>query len=112
MEAAVRIELTNTGFADPRLTTWLRRHETHTEERTRRMLERETGFEPATPTLARSCSTTELFPPDRQRNSGHSITAVAPPTSADAHHALPEPRGRILGRRRLMNTPRPSSHPV
>src|SRR5687767_770356 len=28
MEAAVRIELTNTGFADPRLTTWLRRHET------------------------------------------------------------------------------------
>ena len=24
--------------------------------------ERETGFEPATPTLARSCSTTELFP--------------------------------------------------
>src|SRR2546423_185646 len=25
-------------------------------------LERETGFEPATPTLARSCSTTELFP--------------------------------------------------
>jgi hypothetical protein len=26
------------------------------------MLERETGFEPATPTLARSCSTTELFP--------------------------------------------------
>src|SRR4051812_10706582 len=28
-------------------------------------LERETGFEPATPTLARLCSTTELFPPDR-----------------------------------------------
>ena len=28
MEAAVRIELTNTGFADPRLTTWLRRHGT------------------------------------------------------------------------------------
>src|SRR2546425_13314795 len=26
-------------------------------------MERETGFEPATPTLARSCSTTELFPP-------------------------------------------------
>ena len=25
-------------------------------------LERETGFEPATPTLARLCSTTELFP--------------------------------------------------
>ena len=26
-------------------------------------MERETGFEPATPTLARLCSTTELFPP-------------------------------------------------
>src|SRR3989442_680870 len=26
-------------------------------------MERERGFEPATPTLARSCSTTELFPP-------------------------------------------------
>lgn len=25
-------------------------------------MERETGIEPATPTLARSCSTTELFP--------------------------------------------------
>jgi hypothetical protein len=33
-------------------------------------MERETGFEPATPTLARSCSTTELFPrpPARLRN--------------------------------------------
>ena len=40
-------------------------------------MERETGFEPATPTLARLCSTPELFPPDagilhktlRKRNS-------------------------------------------
>src|SRR5712692_8781206 len=32
MEAAVRIELTNTGFADPRLTTWLRRHTEGTED--------------------------------------------------------------------------------
>jgi hypothetical protein len=32
MEAAVRIELTNTGFADPRLTTWLRRHETRQQQ--------------------------------------------------------------------------------
>ena len=29
---------------------------------TKRSLERETGFEPAAPTLARLCSTTELFP--------------------------------------------------
>lgn len=28
----------------------------------RRRLERETGFEPATPAMARQCSTTELFP--------------------------------------------------
>ena len=30
-------------------------------------MERETGFEPATSTLARSHSTTELFPPTRCR---------------------------------------------
>src|SRR5262249_1020489 len=30
-------------------------------------LERETGFEPATSTLARSHSTTELFPPERPK---------------------------------------------
>ncbi len=29
---------------------------------TKEGLERKTGFEPATPTLARSCSTTELLP--------------------------------------------------
>jgi hypothetical protein len=28
----------------------------------RRRMERETGFEPATPAMARQCSTTELFP--------------------------------------------------
>jgi hypothetical protein len=38
-----------------------------------KLLERETGFEPATPTLARSCSTTELFP--------HA--------SAELYHAVP-----------------------
>ena len=32
-----------------------------------RRLERETGFEPATSTLARSHSTTELFPPAQNR---------------------------------------------
>ena len=31
-----------------------------------RNLERETRFELATPTLARLCSTTELFPPDQR----------------------------------------------
>jgi hypothetical protein len=31
-------------------------------------MERETRFELATPTLARLCSTTELFPPDSRAN--------------------------------------------
>ena len=53
LEAAIRFELMNNGFAGRCLTTWLCRPE----------MERETGFEPATSTLARSHSTTELFPP-------------------------------------------------
>src|SRR5215471_15506161 len=76
MEAAVGIEPTNKGFADLCLTTWLRRL-TRTEQRRRllniraveltfawKILERETGFEPATSTLARSHSTAELLPPE------------------------------------------------
>ena len=39
------------GFADLCLTAWLCRH-----------MERKTGLEPATTTLARLCSTTELLP--------------------------------------------------
>ena len=53
LEAATRFELVNSGFADRCLTTWLCRL---------KKMERETGFEPATSTLARSHSTTELFP--------------------------------------------------
>ena|GEM_PF-6298808 len=51
LEAASRFELENNGFAGRRLTTW-----------PSRLVERETGVEPATSTLARSHSTTELFP--------------------------------------------------
>ena len=47
-----RIRTGGKGFADLCLTTWLCRHN----------MERKTGFEPATPTLARWCSTTELLP--------------------------------------------------
>ncbi len=55
VEAASRFELENGGFADLCLTTWLCR---------RNLMERETRFELATPTLARLYSTTELFPLD------------------------------------------------
>jgi hypothetical protein len=46
-----RIRTGDEGFADLCLTTWLCRQE-----------KRKTGLEPATPTLARWCSTTELLP--------------------------------------------------
>ena len=72
----MRIELTHKGFADLSLTTWVprpggsdivvecQRPEACSSLVTRHadFLERETGFEPATSTLARSHSTTELFP--------------------------------------------------
>ncbi len=57
VEAATRFELVNSGFADRCLTTWLCRPKKMDQE-----MERETGFEPATSTLARSHSTAELFP--------------------------------------------------
>ena len=74
LEARVGIEPTHKGFADLSLTTWVPRPEpirycplrkspsagAGSEERG--ILERETGFEPATSTLARSHSTTELLP--------------------------------------------------
>ena len=53
LEAASRFELENNGFAGRRLTTWPSRQ---------KKMERETGLEPATSTLARLHSTTELFP--------------------------------------------------
>jgi hypothetical protein len=52
VEAASGFEPEIRGFADRCLTTWL----------CRLYLERETGFEPATSTLARLHSTAELFP--------------------------------------------------
>ena len=72
VEAAIGIEPMDKGFADLCLTTWLRRLVCQTKgedlplTRLRpsplKSLERETGFEPATSTLARSHSTAELLP--------------------------------------------------
>jgi hypothetical protein len=64
----VRIELTYKGFADLSLTTWVPRLIAGWKKPRGRggpsseNLERETGVEPATSTLARSRSTTELLP--------------------------------------------------
>src|SRR5262252_770446 len=82
LEARVGIEPTHKGFADLSLTTWVPRPENKVNPtllnccRGRSQighrktqapifdgnLERETGFEPATSTLARSHSTAELLP--------------------------------------------------
>ena len=54
------------------------------------MLERETGFEPATLALARRCSTTELFPLDHSRseewNSTDAGTKLSSNLAGSTHH--------------------------
>ncbi len=47
------------------------------------MLERETGFEPATLALARRCSTTELFPLEQQSLEAWDITDTRTKLSRD-----------------------------
>ena len=77
LEARVGIEPTHKGFADLSLTTWVPRPAPYVSVPAGKSpsaenwlatknLERETGFEPATSTLARSHSTTELLPLDRK----------------------------------------------
>src|SRR5206468_6678678 len=82
MEAASGFEPLSRGFADLRL-SHLATPPRWWEPVDRKILERETGFEPATPTLARSCSTTELFPPAsgtlaRRRYSSHLAIVTQP----------------------------------
>ena len=69
LEAAPGFEPGNRGFADRCLTTWLCRPKTGQglevrgkRQMNKEQMERETGFEPATSTLARLHSTAELFP--------------------------------------------------
>ena len=73
------VSSTLTGSLPPRLTplrratfAWLANRSSHTGSRCERRLERETGFEPATSTLARSHSTTELFPLVGENSAYHS----------------------------------------
>src|SRR2546427_241891 len=47
-----------------------------TSRKALKMLERETGFEPATLALARRCSTTELFPPRAQAEVPQTVTVM------------------------------------
>src|SRR5436190_1683926 len=86
------------------LATWLRRRETRTE--VEEWVERETGFEPATPTLARSCSTTELFPHHRFLRQRHILSRCRGPSTsrrglADSRRGLAQRRGGVLGRHRV-----------
>jgi hypothetical protein len=69
-------------------------------------MERETGFEPATPTLARSCSTAELFPrllaPDARRILPRGTYGDSPRSAAAA----------ASGGTGLMKNPLPHSNPA
>ena len=60
-----------------------RRREEGILRRTTTMLERETGFEPATLALARRCSTTELFPLDHNPSEGWDSTDAGTKLSSD-----------------------------
>ncbi len=75
------------GVAVLCLTTWLWRHS----------LERKTGFEPATPTLARSYSTTELLPLKKLGWKGSNLRVLESKSSALPLGYSPIIRGRLMG---------------
>src|SRR5207245_3681276 len=68
------------------------------------IMERETGFEPATLALARRCSTTELFPPRSQEKRNYTgITREASRRGHDARSTTGQPAGwaRLASSHRL-----------
>ena len=75
------------GVAVLCLTTWLWRH----------LLERKTGFEPATPTLARSYSTTELLPHKKLGWKGSNLRMLESKSSALPLGHSPIIKGRLMG---------------
>ncbi len=74
---------------------------------TGRELERETGFEPATPTLARLCSTTELFPLAARTIVAGPGTVKAAGCPVPAPERLRRRRGRRRSATRRGNDPAP-----
>src|SRR3989442_11666014 len=83
------------------LATWLRRRETRSQ--VEEWVERETGFESATPTLARSCSTTELFPHHRFLRQRHIVSRDREPSTSgpglsESARGLAQRGGGVLGR--------------
>ncbi len=110
MEATSGFEPLNGGFADPCLTTWLRRRFRPLPDGLVRILERKTRFELATSSLARRHSTAELLPlvllvprvgfePTRAKRSlapQASVSAIPPPRPVWQEWKDSNPRPAVL----------------
>ena len=103
MEAASGFEPLNRGFADLRLSHLATPPYTGPDSVSAPKVERETGFEPATPTLARLCSTTELFPHTSasQTSANCNKRLEECQLTGASGHLTPEVFRRLLGRGRV-----------